>query len=63
MDNIGCMIAQRISSALLGLGLSYKEVTDVVYKECLDIAKEHTLGDWIEMPNGDTYTKTFEVKK
>lgn len=60
---IGCMIAQRISAALLGLGIDYQIITDVVYQECLNIASEHEVGDWIEMPNGDTYTKTYTVER
>lgn len=58
-NNIGCMIAQRITSALTGMGIGYNQLADVIYKECIDIAKEQKNGDWLEMPNGDTYTKTY----
>jgi hypothetical protein len=60
---IGCMIAQRITSALTGMGIPYQELADIVYKECLDIAREMEKGDWIEMPNGDCFTKTFSMKQ
>jgi hypothetical protein len=59
-DNIGCVIAQRITAALTLMGISYDDLSKVVYKECSDIAKEQKLGDWLEMPNGSTYTLTFK---
>lgn len=60
---VGCMIAQRITSALTGHGIDYAELSKIVYSECMDIGLEQSNGDWIEMPNGDTYTKTFSVNK
>lgn len=61
MNNIGCRIAQRLTSALTGLGISYDQLAKIVYSEMLAIAHEQVNGDWLEMPNGDTYTKTFTV--
>ena len=59
-EHIGCMIAQQITSALSGrCGLTYKELSDIVYGECMAIANYHRVGDWLEMPNGTTYTCTF----
>jgi len=62
IDPIGCMIAQRITSALCGRLLSkgahlteYGEVADIVYGEISDIVNEQQIGDWIETPNGSTY--------
>jgi len=63
MDNIGCMIAQRITSALTGHGIPYQQLADIVYKECLDIARGQKNGDWLETPNGDIYTKTYTVTR
>jgi len=63
MDNIGCAIAQRITAALTGHGIPYQELSDIIYKECLDIAREQNNGDWLEMPNGDTYTKTYTITR
>lgn len=60
-NNIGCMIAQRITNALTGNGIDYQVIADIIYKECIDIAREQNTGDWLEMPNGDTYTKTYTV--
>ena len=63
-NNIGCRIAQRITSALVGIAhRDYAVISKIVYNECMDIANEHHNGDWLEMPNGDTYTKTFTVGK
>lgn len=39
----------------------YDALATVVYDELLEIAHEQISGDWLEMPNGDTYTKTFTV--
>lgn len=61
--SVGCMIAQRITSALTGHGIPYDELSKIIYKECMDIGLEQSNGDWIEMPNGDTYTKTFSVNR
>ena len=62
-NSVGCMIAQRITSSLIGLGIEYAELSKIVYSECMDIGLEQSNGDWIEMPNGDTYTKTFSTNK
>lgn len=53
--SIGCMIAQRLTSALCGKGIPYAEIAEIVYSECLSIAKESQSGDWLEMPDGTTY--------
>ena len=61
MENTGCRIAQRLTAALSGHGIAYAVLSKIIYQECQDIAKEQINGDWLEMPNGDTYTKTFTV--
>ena len=58
-DNLGCTIAQRITGALTGHGIPYQELADIVYGEFRAIAREQKDGDWLEFPNGDTYTKTY----
>jgi hypothetical protein len=63
MESIGCMIAQRITSLMTGYGLTYEQVCKLVYGELDQIATEQVNGDWLEMPNGDTYTKTYTVDK
>ena len=61
MDNVGVMIANQITRALAGkCGLSYDDLSSIVYGECLEIARNATVGDWVEMPNGATYTLTFK---
>lgn len=59
---IGCVIAQRLTGALTGLGIPYEKLSDVIYKELREISLDLIVGDWLEFPNGDTYTKTFTVK-
>ena len=60
-DNVGCMIANLITTALAGrCSLSYDELHKIVYRECSELSDFHKLGDWIEMPNGATYTLTFK---
>lgn len=56
-DAIGCRIAQRLVSALTGNGIDYQKLVDIVYNELRDVAKEQRQGDWIEMPNGECYTR------
>ena len=61
MDNVGIMIANQITRALAGkCGLSYDDLSNIVYGECLEIARNAKVGDWVEMPNGATYTLTFK---
>jgi len=62
-DHIGCLLASRITDALLGHGLSYGEVSKLVYDECHKLTHELSNGDWLEMPNGDTYIKVYSVGK
>ena len=61
MPNIGILLAQRLTSALSLHGIMFDALATVVYDELLKIAHEQVNGDWLEMPNGDTYTKTFTV--
>jgi len=60
--NVGCAISQRLTAALTGNGIPYEKLSKIIYGEMLDIALELRIGDWIEMPNGDTFTKTFSIK-
>ena len=64
-DPIGCMIAQRIVSALVQTNLiksctTYNALAKIIYGEISDIASEQELGDWIETPNGSTYRLEFK---
>jgi len=63
MTNIGCAIAQRLTSALSGLGLPHDQVSKIVYDECRAIASELEKGDWLEMPDGDTFSMTLKVRQ
>ena len=59
-EHIGCLIAQQLTSALAGkCGLTYKELSDIIYGEFNALAEFHRKGDWLELPNGTTYTCTF----
>mgnify|MGYP001412429466 CR=1 FL=1 len=67
MENTGIMIAGRITNVLSGLGVSgaldnYDDLASLIYGECQAIANEQVNGDWIVMPNGDTYRKVFSCK-
>jgi hypothetical protein len=62
-DSIGCAIAQRLVNSLIGNGIVYHRLVDIIYKELRDIAEEQRNGDWLELPGGHTYTKTFSVGK
>ena len=62
-QNIGIAIAQRLTYLLVGKGLNYNDLSEIVYGAFNQISKETNIGDWIELPNGDTFTKTFQIKK
>ncbi|MDY0315459.1 MAG: hypothetical protein RBR32_10320 [Bacteroidales bacterium] len=51
-DNIGFIIAQRITTILESRGLSYEELSEIIYGEFNSIAEDLKIGDWIEFPNG-----------
>lgn len=57
---IGCVLARRLTSALVGLGIPYARVTDLVYSECRKIASEAGTGDWLEFPDGTTFILSFK---
>lgn len=60
-EAIGCRIAQRLTSALTLNGIPYEKLAEKLSTgEMLDIAREQSLGDTLEMPNGATYTLTFK---
>ena len=63
LPNVGIRIASRITDALIGHGIPYQDLVDIVYDTCITVAHAHVTGDWIEMPNGDVYTKTFTAKE
>ena len=63
MEKIGCYIAQRLTTALTGNGIDYETLSRMIYDEMQSISNEHSNGDWLTMPNGDTYTKTFTVNQ
>lgn len=67
--NTGCVISRRITGVVCDLISrkskldkipTYNDVKDVVYGEMLNIVHEQEKGDWIEMPNGATYTMVFK---
>ena len=64
-EPIGCMIAQRITSALTNHFIKsdnrdYKTLTNIIYGELSDIANEQQIGDWIAAPNGATYRLEYK---
>ncbi len=59
--NIGVPIARRLFYKLAGkCNLSARELEDIIYGDLNQLASEATIGDWIELPNGTTYTLTFK---
>lgn len=62
MFNVGSRIASVVADTLAhkGLGLSYDEIVAIVYPLFEELGERHELGDWIELPNGTTYTLTFK---
>lgn len=61
---IGCRIAARLTDSLNSkVPVPYPQLQRWIYEELEEIGHEQALGDWIEMPNGTTYTLTFKPKK
>lgn len=54
---IGCAVAQRLTYALCGKGIPYDELSKIVYGELLAISRELEPGDWLELPDGSSWTK------
>lgn len=64
VDYIGCRIASRLTNYLNDRApVPYRDLEEWVYTECDRIGREQRLGDWIELPNGTTYTLTFKPTK
>lgn len=60
-EPIGTRIAAKITDNLAGkVGSDYAAIERIVYETCLEIARNSYSGDWIELPNGATYTLTFK---
>jgi hypothetical protein len=62
----GVRLASRITDALvastlLAPGFAFNDVAHVIYGECLAIARDQKIGDWLEMPNGTTYVMVFRT--
>lgn len=49
---VGCMIAQRLTASLTGLGLDYATLSGIIYGELRTLASELAPGDWVELPDG-----------
>ena len=64
-ENYGTLIAQTLTSRLIQAfpQLTYKEVSEVVYKSMQDISDFSEIGDWISMPDATTFTCTFKPKQ
>lgn len=60
---IGERVAQRLTAALSGHGIPYDVLSRLVYSELQAMSDDHRLGDWIEMPNGNTYQLVYKVTK
>jgi len=61
-EKVGCAIARRMVDALVGEGIPYNRLVEIVYGEFERMSLNNTPGDWLELPNGDTYTLTFKVR-
>jgi len=60
-NNIGVMLAQRLTSALMGVNTNdYKQRSEAIYGELSAIASELHEGDWVSFPDGTTFTMTFK---
>jgi len=60
-SNIGVMLAQRLTSALMGVNTNdYKARSEAIYGELEAIASELHEGDWVSFPDGTTFTMTFK---
>lgn len=63
-DRIGCRIAARLTDSLNSkVAVPYLLLQRWIYEELEELGQEQELGDWIELPNGTTYTLTFKPKK
>lgn len=60
---IGTRIGQQLTAALTGHGIPHDQLSEIIYKELDAIATFHKPGDWIEMPDGTTYTLTFKPSR
>lgn len=63
MRAIGCILAQRLTTALTGLGIDFATIQNIVYAELAAIGHEQNKGDWIALPDGTTYEMTFKARK
>ena len=65
MQPIGMRLASILTfelgnSGLLKEGLDYRALEEFIYKTVSDLAHDQQVGDWLETPNGTTYTLTFK---
>jgi hypothetical protein len=65
MQPIGLRLASILTmeignSGLLKQGLDYRQLEEFIYKTVSDLAHDQRVGDWLETPNGTTYTLTFK---
>ena len=63
---IGSLIAERMTAELQlafpdTLGKDYEKTAGVVYGIFNKIGSKLLLNDWLSFPNGDTFTKDFDV--
>lgn len=59
--NTGIMLAQRLTSALVIPNVSdYRQRSKAIYSELSAIASEMKKGDWLQFPDGTTFTMTFK---
>lgn len=62
-EPIGYTLAQRLTAALCLNGIPYQQLVDIIYSELSDIGNELELGDWLQLPNGTTFTCTYKPNK
>ena len=52
------LTAELKASGIVKDSVSFNELELVVYEELTRIGREQLVGDWLEMPDGTTYTLT-----
>lgn len=58
---IGLMLAQRLTASLTGYGIPYNDLAYHIYGELNNIGKELSKGDWLQFPNGTSFTMDYKV--
>jgi len=61
MHNTGYRIASVVCDSLTQRSnLTRHELEEIIYPLFVSVGHEQVVGDWLELPNGATYTLTFK---